>query len=201
MQQNMSSAYHPESDAQTERSNRTIEEVLRNFCPSSTTSDELLPFVEFSMNNSKNASTGETPFMLNTGKHPRNPTSSQLPPRPPGSHVLPSIEEAFKNRDDVLLRVRKLLLSAQDRQKTYADKGRRSHNFEPGQYVLLSSKNFRFEGKGKRKLYPKFVGPFQIDRMCGPNAVMLSLPPDWTIHNVFHVSLLRPAGRRLAAIR
>ena len=192
MQQSMSTAYHPESDAQTERSNRTIEEVLRNFCPSSTAWDDLLPFVEFAMNNAKNASTNETPFMLNTGKHPRNPISSQLPPRPPGSHVLPSIEEAFKNRDDVLLRVRKLLLSAQDRQKTYADKGRRSHTFELGQYVLLSSKNFRFEGKGKRKLYPKFVGPFQIDRMCGPNAAMLSLPPDWTIHNVFHVSLLRP---------
>ena len=155
--------------------------------------DDLLPFVEFAMNNAKNASTGETPFMLNSGKHPRNPITNQLPPRPPGSHaVLPSIETIFQNRDAVLLRVRRLLQSAQDRQKSYADRDRRPHSFTAGQQVLLSTTNFSFNDKGRRKLFPKFVGPFLIDSMVGPNAAKLQLPTDYSIHNVFHVSLLRP---------
>ena len=188
---NMSTAYHPQSDAQTERSNRTIEEVLRHFCPSVAAWDDLLPFVEFAMNNAKNASTGKTPFMLNTGKHPRSPISNQLP-RPPGSHALPSISDIFQTRDEVLLRIRRLLQSAQDRQKSYADRNRRSHTFAAGQQVLLSTIHFRFQGKGKQKLYPKFVGPFLISHMVGPNAAELQLPSDFSIHNVFHVSLLRP---------
>jgi len=188
-----STAFHPQTDAQTERSNRTIEEVLRSFTSDASGAwDDLLPYVEFSMNNSKNASTQETPFFLNSGKHPRTPVTNQLPNRTPGTHVLPSIESIFRDRDEVLLRVRRLLQAAQDRQKHYADSSRRQHPFAAGHQVLLSTTNFRFQGKGRKKLYPKFVGPFPIDSMVGLNAAKLQLPADWRIHNVFHVSLLRP---------
>ena len=201
IKQAMSTAFHPETDAQTERSNRTIEEVLRHFTSNSNKSwDDLLPYVEFAMNNAKNASTNETPFYLNSGKHPRTPITNQLPPKPPGAQLLPSIETIFADRDEVLLRIRRLLQAAQDRQKHYADSSRRPHAFAAGQQVLLSTVNFRFQGKGRKKLYPKFVGPFTISSMVGPNAAQLDLPAGWDIHNVFHVSLLRPYVARDGAM-
>ena len=196
----MSTAYHPQTDGQTERANRTIEEVLRHFTASSPGSwDDLLPYVEFAMNNAKSASTGETPFFLNYGTHPRTPVVNQLPVRNPPWNILPSIESVFANRDAVMHRVRNLLQSAQDRQKHYADNSRRPHAFTAGQQVLLSTKNLQFQGKGKRKLYPKFVGPFSILHMHGINAAVLALPDDWKIHPVFHVSMLKPFTARPGA--
>ncbi|CAM6082583.1 unnamed protein product [Calypogeia fissa] len=70
------SAYHPESDGQTERANRTIEEMLRAFTFDEQLEwDRLLPLVEFAYNNSLNASTNVSPFYLMYGEHPQVPAS------------------------------------------------------------------------------------------------------------------------------
>ncbi len=70
----MSTAYHPQSDGQTERDNRTLESILRNFVSTNFDNwDTLLPAAEFSYNNSKQKSTQETPFFLNYGMHPVTP--------------------------------------------------------------------------------------------------------------------------------
>jgi RNase H-like domain found in reverse transcriptase/Reverse transcriptase (RNA-dependent DNA polymerase)/Integrase zinc binding domain/Chromo (CHRromatin Organisation MOdifier) domain/Retroviral aspartyl protease/Integrase core domain len=193
-----STAYHPETDGQTERTNRVVEEVLRNFVGSDTKSwEDVLPFVEFAINNAKNDSTKETPFFLNYGANPRTPITNQLSAvRPP---TLPVLEELFHSMDDALQRVQLLLRAAQDRQKTYADQRRRPHDIIQGDSVLLSSKNLRVKGKGRKKLFPKFVGPFTVTEMVGPNAARLDLPTNWRIHDVFHVSLLKPYKHRPGA--
>ena len=59
-------------------------------------------------------------------------------------------------------------------------------------YCLLSSKNFRFQGKGLKKLFLKYLGPFNVIDMVGKNACRLDLPDSWAMHNVVHVNLLRP---------
>jgi hypothetical protein len=183
----MSTAFHPESDGQTERANRVVEEVLRNFLPASRSWDDLLPFVEFAINNAKSPSTGYSPFYLNYGAHPRTRITNQIPPS-----TLPVLQSIFQDRDHALVHARQLLQAAQDRQKRYADQSRRPHTFEAAQQVWLSSKNIQVPGKGKRKLLPKYLGPFTISEMVGPNAARLALPATWRIHPVFHVSLLRP---------
>ena len=67
----MSTAYHPQTDGQTERVNRVMEEALRSFVEASQTDwDRCLPNLQFSYNTSLHTSTGETPFYLNYGKHP-----------------------------------------------------------------------------------------------------------------------------------
>jgi hypothetical protein len=184
-----SSAYHPQSDGQTERANKVVGEVLRNLSDQVPNWDDLLPYVEFSINNSKSASTQETPFYLNYGCHPRTHVTNQLPA---GFRTIPLLEAQFRDRDDALARVKLLLRQAQDRQKSYADLHRQPHPFAAGDYVLLNTKNFRLVGKGVRKLYPKFVGPFPILEMVGTSAARLELPSAWHLHDVFHVSLLRP---------
>jgi len=70
----MSTAFHPQTDGQTERLNRTLEDMLRIYATyKQDTWDEYLPAAEFVYNNSKQASTGFTPFELDNGQHPITP--------------------------------------------------------------------------------------------------------------------------------
>ncbi|RVW17664.1 Retrovirus-related Pol polyprotein from transposon 17.6 [Vitis vinifera] len=90
--------------------------------------------------------------------------------------------------------IKEKLKTAQDRQKSYADKRRRPLEFEEGDWVFVKVSPrrgiFRFGKKGK--LAPRFVGPFQIDKRVGPVAYKLILPQQLSlVHDVFHVSMLR----------
>nr|GFD23265.1 putative nucleotidyltransferase, ribonuclease H [Tanacetum cinerariifolium] len=85
------------------------------------------------------------------------------------------------------------LKEARTRQKSYADKHRRSIEFQPGDRVFLKVSHARgvrrFGIKGK--LSPRFIGPFDILDHVGEVSYRLALPPQLShVHNVFHVSLL-----------
>ena len=68
------STFHPQTDGQTERSNRRVEDMLQHYIdPSQTDWDQHLPAVEFAINNSWKESIKETPFSLNSGQHPLVP--------------------------------------------------------------------------------------------------------------------------------
>ncbi|KAG2909580.1 hypothetical protein PC115_g13206 [Phytophthora cactorum] len=69
----MSTAAHPETDGQTERVNRVLEDVLRSYATSFKSWSSFLPMVEFVLNNAEHASTGLTPFYVNYGRHSRVP--------------------------------------------------------------------------------------------------------------------------------
>jgi hypothetical protein len=185
-----STAFHPETDGQTERANRVLEEVLRHFIDGEHQNwEDLLPMVAFAMNNSRSSTTGETPYYLNHGAHPNTPITLAVP-----EGKLPSLDVIFTDLDSTLIRVRELLKSAQDRQKTYADKRFRSpHSFKEGDFVMLSTKNLKFK-KGVRKLHPKYIGPLKILNMYpGATSARLQLPASMgkRIHPVFHVSLFK----------
>lgn len=183
-----STAFHPQTDGQTERANQVVEDVLRHFIDGTHTSwEELLPVVAFAMNNAKSASSEHTPFFLNYGAHPHTPMS--LAASIPGVGI-PSLGVVLNHLEETLSRVKLLLVKAQDRQKTYADQSRRPHSFTVGQKVLLSTKNIKFK-TGVRKLHPRYVGPFTITAAVGKNAFKLDLPNSYRIHPVFHVSMLK----------
>ena len=186
IQPRFSTAFHPQTDGQTERANRVIEEVLRHFINGEHSSwEDQLPLVAFAMNNAKSSSTGESPFYLNHGSHPSTPVSVGLP-----QGRIPTLDAVFSSMDGTLARARELLKAAQDRQKAYADKARAPHTFQADQLVLLATKNLKFQN-GVRKLHPKYIGPFRILEMVGPNAARLDLPKAYArVHPVFHVSLL-----------
>ena len=83
--------------------------------------------------------------------------------------------------------------AAQQRMKAREDQRRREVSYKPGDMVLLSTKNISQPGPGVKKLKPLFMGPFEVIDMVGKAAVKLRLPSQWKrIHNVFHVSLVKP---------
>src|SRR5262249_42398304 len=77
IQSKMSSAFHPQTDGQTERMNRTLEQILRMYVEYNQKNwESLLPLAEFAINNHVSASTGYSPFYLNYGLHPPMTTYS-----------------------------------------------------------------------------------------------------------------------------
>lgn len=184
--QALSSAYHPESDGQTERVNRVLEDVLRHYVsPQQDDWDTYLPMAEFAINNSWHESTGCTPFFLNYGQHPHTPASVQLPSKVPAAlQFTAGINAAVR-------RAKELLHAAQSRQKQYADRKRREETYVVGDDVLLATKNVTFKNPGTKKLLPRFIGPFKVAKVISPVAYRLTLPESMQCHDVFHVSLLR----------
>jgi hypothetical protein len=96
-----------------------------------------------------------------------------------------------KEVEDKVALIRKRLLEAQSRQKSYADNMRRELRFEEGDFIYLKVSPMRrikrFQVKGKPA--PRFVGPYPIIGRVGPTAYRLELPESMSdIHNVFHVS-------------
>jgi hypothetical protein len=183
----MSTAYHPQSDGQTERLNRVLEDMLRNYVnPTCDDWDSFLSCAEFAVNNAVNKSTGYTPFYLNIGEHPPTPLTVDLPGPFP------------KNAEEVTLRIhgavkdaKVFLESAQQRAKASADPKRRAVDLKVDDLVLLNTRNLKLRVSQDTKLLPKFVGPLKIIQRVGPVAYKLELPSTWSVHPVFHVSLLR----------
>jgi hypothetical protein len=185
-----STAYHPETDGQTEMVNKVLEDLLRacvltfdrNWESSS-------PYAEFSYNNSHQASIKMSPFEALYGRKFQTPLMWSNA----GEKTLEGPAFIKEAKEKVTL-IRKRLLEAQSQQKSYADNRRRELRFEEGDFVYLKVSWMRgvrrFQVKGK--LAPRFVGPYPIIGRVGPAAYHLELLESMSdIHNVFHVSQLR----------
>lgn len=211
--QNLSTSFHPETDGQTERMNRSLEEFLRHFVNGQQSDwDKYLPLAEFAINNSWNESIRCTPFYLNYFRHPRLPCRPQFLPGiitdeniltdySPNSLLLfaatyiagqvPSAHQFAQKMQQCVREAQRAIRVAQDRQKKFADLRRQPLEFSVGDLVLLRTKNLKFPGRASDKFRPKWVGPFKILARVGKVAYKLQLAPKMRIHPVFHVNLLK----------
>lgn len=182
----MSSAYHPQTDGQTERMNRTIEDVLRHYIgPFQSNWEQLLPMAEFSINNSLSDSTGTTAFLLNYGQHPDTPMTVALR----AAH--PEVNRFVGQWSELLKHAKNCIQAAQSRQRHWANKKRADVRYAVGDKVLLSVKHFRLPKGRSPKLSPRYVGPFRVSKVISDTAYALELPEHLRMHNVFHVSALQ----------
>jgi hypothetical protein len=185
-----STAYHPQSDGQTERVNKVLEDLLRACVLTFDRNwESSLPYAEFSYNNSYQASIKMSTFEALYGWKCQTPLMwSNV-----GEKTLEGPAFVKESEEKVAL-ICKRLLEAQSRQKSYADNRRRELRFEERDFVYLKVSPMRgvkrFQVKGK--LAPWFVGPYPIIGRVGPATYRLELPESMLdIHNVFHVSQLR----------
>jgi hypothetical protein len=187
---NMSSSFHPETDGQTERSNRTLEDMLRSYVSIHQDDwDEYLTSLEIACNNSMNASSNQTAFYLNSGQHPNLALSSAIKSK--NNVYVPSVNEMIDNMNNAIRDAKICLHQAQQRQKHYADQHRREIQFVVGDKVMLSTNNLSSLNKSP-KLLPRYIGPYTIKRVISSVAYELDLPSNMKIHPTFHVSKLKP---------
>ncbi|GJR64210.1 putative reverse transcriptase domain-containing protein [Tanacetum coccineum] len=156
----MSTAYHPETDGQSERTIQTLEDMLRA-CVIDFGSgwDKHLPLAEFSYNNSYHASIKAAPFEALYGRKCRSPVCwSEV-----GDAQLMG-PEMIRETTEMIVQIKNRLLAARSRQKSYADVRRKPLEFEVGDKVMLKVSPWKGVVRfGKRgKLSPRYIGPFKI---------------------------------------
>lgn len=184
----LSTAYHPQTDGQTERQNQTLEHYLRAFVNEQQNDwASLLPMAEFAYNNSRHSSTGKTPFEIVFGRNARLPLAPE-DVRLEGE--VPAAMDRAERMRSARTSLEEHLRSAQETQARTYNKKHTHVTFQPGDHVLLSAKHLRLH-LPSRKMTARFIGPFEVLSAVGTQAYRLRLPPTYRMHNVFHVSLLR----------
>lgn len=180
-----STAFHPETDGQVERTNAILEDYLHHFV--SIRQDywsSWLPIAEFYYNNSPSSSTSHSPSFACYGFHPRfNALTS--------ASVVPRADDWLKYLHYIQEHPKTSLTDAKSRQAHFHNLHRRpAKHYEPGELVWLSRKHLK-TSRPCNKLDVRRVGPFIVDRMIGKNAVKLHLTPAFKpLHPVFNLSLI-----------
>jgi transposase InsO family protein/predicted aspartyl protease len=189
IQSRLSTAFHPETDGQTERMNATMEQYLRAYVSYQQDDwSKWLPLAEFAMNNQQSETIQVTPFYANYGIHPR-----RIPESTPLVQNHDIGEEYIQRLHDIQSNVQAEMLFAQAKQQECADRSRTpSPTYTIGDNVWLNARHITTR-RPSVKLDHKRLGPFPVVGLVGKYACRLQLPITMKVHNVFHVRLLEPA--------
>ncbi|KAK8942857.1 hypothetical protein KSP39_PZI008725 [Platanthera zijinensis] len=186
----LSTAYHPQTDGQTEVVNRCLENYLRCMCferPKQWT--KWLPLAEWWYNTTFHSASKMTPYEVVYGQEPLLHS-----PYIEGSAALESVDRSLEAREKVISLLKSNLTQAQERMKVLADKKRSERSLEVGTWAYIRLQPYRqtsMRPHGFHKLSPRFFGPFPVLEKIGEVAYRLELPPDAKIHHTFHISQLR----------
>ncbi|KAE9310844.1 Transposon Ty3-I Gag-Pol polyprotein [Phytophthora rubi] len=192
---NLSSAFRPQTDGQTERTNRFIEDYLRGVVnPFQNDWDEYLHLAEFAYNRRVHSSIGMSPFEADLGYVPYMP-DEEVARDPEFEQLQKSAQDFLLKQDAILKMAQDAMSEAQTRMKSYYDKNRLAQDFKPGDMVLLDGRNLDIRHKGfaqAKKLAPRFIGPYPVVKQVHHDSYELKLSKGLKLHPVFHTSLLKP---------
>jgi Integrase zinc binding domain/Chromo (CHRromatin Organisation MOdifier) domain len=181
VKQNISTAYHPQTDGQSERTNQSLEQYLRMVCANDQHSwAEWLPLAQYTQNSWPSSTTKKTPYELILGYTPHVH-------QPMRATMVPGVATRLQQIKDHRLIAREALQKAQD----HMTKETKYRPFKEGERVWLEGTHLKLPYE-TMKLAPRRYGPFHITSKVSDVAYCLRIPEKWKIHNVFHASLLTP---------
>jgi len=185
----LSSAYHPQTDGQTERTIQSMEDLLRACVLEQKGSwESFLPLIEFTYNNSFHSTISMAPYEALYGRRCRTP----LCWLESGEDLTLGPEVVQQTTKKVKL-IQERMRIDQSRQESYQDKRRKDLKFQVGDHVFLRVTSWTRVGRAlkSQKLTPRFIGPFQILKRVGPVAYQIALRLSFSnLQNAFHVSQL-----------
>lgn len=188
----MFSAYHPQTDGQTERMVRTLKEMLRSAIDHRQNDwTQHLAALKFAYNNSIHASTQLTPFELDIGYHPRTPYSFLSE----DALAVKTVEDFVEDLEAPQHQAIDYLEHARQIQSREVNKGRlRPKVLNAGEPVMLSTQYIQpafMRTTGSRKLRAKYIGPFKITKRVSPTSYELDLPANFKVHPVINLEYLK----------
>ena len=165
----LSTAFHPQTDGQTERMNQEVEQYLRFFTEHRQKDwPEWLAMAEFAINNKVHTATKISPFMANYGKELRMGGDIRKKGK------VESVTEFAERMKKVYEEAEAALRKTQEEMKRYTDRGRKeTEKWKKGDRVLLSTKDLVFKERLSKKLMERYVGPYAIEEVVSSNAVKL----------------------------
>ena len=178
--QNISTAYHPQTDGQSERTNQQLEQYLRIFIDYHQQNwASLLPLTQYTLNAWPNTTTKKAPFKLIMGHIPRVHQTSRPFKSPTVETRMQQMKQAHQDAKEALKKAAELEVPT------------RFEPYQLGDKVWLEGRNLTTTHP-TAKLAPRRYSPFQITHVISHTSYQLKLPPQWKIHNVFHATLLTP---------
>lgn len=182
-----STAYHPQTDGQSEIVNQWLEQYLRMYINMEQSNwADLLPQAEFCYNSTPHSTTGLSPLAALTGTEPRK---SMMQPMGTLQSVIGPAKERAQQMETIHQQLKHAIKVAQLQHKQQYDKKRRPVNIQPGDRVYLSMKHLSTL-RPSLKLDHRFAGPYRVLKKINDNAFQLELPSTLRIHDVLPAALL-----------